>query len=257
VPYEVPVLLDEELSLLHSAASDLEAMQSRAFEAEHAMIEAAQHVGRVLTPIREALDKIALDKIAETRASAAAARRPNPTSPEPGAPAPRPRPAPVAAADGDVKLGKGELTVLEVLAEYPEGRTQNELAFLAGYSAKASTIGVILSNLRKGGLVEPGQPIRATQAGFDTVGGVRERPTGQALLDQWLRHPRMGEGERKVLLELISWYDAEPTHAELCERTGYSPTASTMGVILSKLRKLGLVEKGRRRVAPEFMEAIS
>ncbi len=35
-----------------------------------------------------------------------------------------------------------------------------------------------------------------------------------------------------------------------------APTASTMGVILSKLRKLGLVESGRRRLAPEFMEAV-
>lgn len=49
----------------------------------------------------------------------------------------------------------------------------------------------------------------------------------------------------------------ELDNAELCERTGYSPTASTMGVILSKLRKLGLVEKGARRIAPEFEEAIS
>lgn len=46
------------------------------------------------------------------------------------------------------------------------------------------------------------------------------------------------------------------THERLCELTDYSPTASTMGVILSKLRKLGLVESGRRRLAPEFMEAV-
>lgn len=43
---------------------------------------------------------------------------------------------------------------------------------------------------------------------------------------------------------------------ELCDRTGYSTTASTIGVILSKLRKLGVVEKGRRRVPDEFMDAI-
>jgi len=41
-----------------------------------------------------------------------------------------------------------------------------------------------------------------------------------------------------------------------CERTRYSPDASTMGVILSKLRKLGLVESGARRVPDSFMEAI-
>lgn len=171
--------------------------------------------------------------------------------------APRPEAVDAPELDGEVKFGKGERTVLDILAEYPEGRTVNELAFLAGYSAKASTIGVILSNLRKAALVEPGNnPVRPTAEGLALAGGPRERPTGQALLDQWLRHPRMGEGERRVLLTLIEMYPDEPAHVELCELTRYSPTASTVGVILSKLRKLGLVEKRARRVAPEFMEAI-
>jgi hypothetical protein len=162
-----------------------------------------------------------------------------------------------SADDDDVKLGKGERKVLEVLAEYPEGRTQNELAFLAGYSAKASTVGVILANLRRAGLVEPGQPIRSTMEGLEAAGGARERPTGQALLNEWLGHPRMGEGERRVLLTLIEAAPHALSHEDLAERTGYSPSASTLGVILSKLRKLGLVEKGARRVAPEFQEAIA
>lgn len=95
------------------------------------------------------------------------------------------------------------------------------------------------------------------QTAVDAAGGVRERPTGQALLNAWLQHQRMGEGERRVLLTLIDAYPDDLSHQELCERTGYSPVASTMGVILSKLRKLGLVEKGARRVAAEFYEAIA
>jgi hypothetical protein len=178
--------------------------------------------------------------------------RGTPRAPRPSQPVAKPEAAPV----GDAKLGKGERTVLGVLAEYPEGRTSNELAFLAGYSAKASTLGVILASLRKAGLVEPGQPIRPTREGLAAVGGARERPRGQALLDQWLRHPRMGEGERRVLKALIDMYPSVPSHEELCDATGYSAGASTMGVILSKLRKLGLVEKSSRSAAPEFMEAI-
>jgi hypothetical protein len=158
--------------------------------------------------------------------------------------------------DVDGRLGKGERTVLDILAQWPEGRTHNELAFLAGYSAKASTLGVILAKLRRLGYVEPGQPIKATPAGLEAAGGIQERPRGEALLQHWLTHPRIGEGERKVLLALIDFYPSAPSHEELCEATGYSPGASTMGVILSKLRKLGLVEKGRRRIADEFMEAI-
>lgn len=70
-------------------------------------------------------------------------------------------------------------------------------------------------------------------------------------------HPRIGEGERKVLRTLIDAFPDALTHAELCDRTNYSPDASTIGVILSKLRKLGLVEAGARRVPDAFMEAIA
>ena len=181
--------------------------------------------------------------------------------------APRPageaQPVPPVAPNGhqtvpdDLKLGVGERKVLAVLSQWPDGRAQKDVAFLAGYSAKASTLGVILSNLRRSGLVEPGQPVRATDAGLAAAGGVQELPSGPELLEHWLRHPRIGEGERKVLRALIDAYPDALSHQELCERTGYSPDASTMGVILSKLRKLGLVESGARRVPDSFMEAIS
>jgi hypothetical protein len=157
----------------------------------------------------------------------------------------------------DIKLGLGERKVLAVLAQWPDGRAQKDVAFLAGYSAKASTLGVILSKLRAAGLVEAGQPVKATSEGLAAAGGVQELPSGQQLLEHWLRHPRIGEGERKVLRALIDAYPDALTHAELCERTGYSPDASTMGVILSKLRKLGLVEGGARRVPDSFIEAIA
>jgi len=178
------------------------------------------------------------------------------TTPAPRA-AGQPRPVPSAAPVSSGTLGKGERTVLAVLAQWPDGRTHSELAFLAGYSAKASTLGVILSKLRAAGLVEPGQPIKATAGGLAAAGGVQELPRGRQLLDHWLRHPRMGEGERKVVQALIEAYPDALTHDELAERTNYSPAASTLGVILSKLRKLGLVEVGRRRVPDAFMESIS
>lgn len=160
----------------------------------------------------------------------------------------------VPVVDG---IGRGERKVLDVLADFPEGRSHDQLAFLAGYSANASTIGVILSKLRRMDLVESGQPIRLTEAGVAAAGGPRQRLTGDALLQQWLNHPRMGAGERKVLQILIDRYPAQLTHEHLCQLAGYSPSASTMGVILSKLRKLGLVESGARRAAPDLMEAIA
>lgn len=248
VEVEVPAVSDEQIELFQSLVAEM------------------RDVADIIAPLRAVADQIegGLRHVAEARRGSARgdqrAPRPNraPTEPTAAHPRPEARRQPVAATlESEEKLGKGELKVLGVLAEFPEGRTQNELAFLAGYSANASTIGVILSKLRRMGLVEQGQPIRPTQEGLGAVGGPVERPTGQALLDQWLQHPRMGEGERRVLKALLDFYPDVPTHDELAEVTGYSPIASTLGVILSKLRKLGLVEKGQRRVSGDLMEAIN
>lgn len=170
-------------------------------------------------------------------------------------PAPTERRAPAVPAPQVAGLGKGEWKVLHVLAEYPEGRTVAQVAFLAGYSARASTIGNIIAALRREGLVERDQPIRLTAAGRD-LAPVVEQPTGAELLAKWYAHPRMGEGERKVLEALIEAWPHALGLDELCDRTGYSPTASTIGNILSRLRKLGIVAKGARALHPDFASAI-
>lgn len=157
---------------------------------------------------------------------------------------------------GSVKLGAAERKVLAVLAQWPDGRFQKDLAFLTGYSARASTLSVALSRLRQAGLIEQGQPVRPTDVGLALAGGIKELPTGPELLDYWLKHPKVGEAERKVLLTLIDVWPDALSHEELADRTGYSSVASTLSVSISKLRKLGLVEAGERRANRSFVEAI-
>lgn len=231
---EVPMLSPDDRALLEACRDAAVTITDFAQQLEKVASDVLYKSAEVERPIGKPDPMI--ERILDNHRSPVEPRRQNPVS--------------------DTALSKGEMTVLGVLAEFPEGKTQNEVAFLAGYSANASTIGVILSKLRKAGLVEPGQPIRATAEGLVAVGGPVERPRGQALLDHWLQHPRMGEGMRSVFTTLVELYPRVPSNEELCELTGYSPTASTMGVILSKLRKLGLVERGARRVSPELMDAI-
>jgi uncharacterized protein len=267
-----------EVREVHVEIPVLDHKQVRAIQAsvERLMVEHSRHVGRQLQSMLEELDS----NIAHVMSSPAPLK--GRASPLPvdhagdtgtrlttRAPAPLARPVPSAergngnayqmhnSTEDRQRLGLGERKVLAVLAQWPDGRAQKDVAFLAGYSARASTLGVILSNLRRAGLVEPGQPVRATSDGFSAAGGVQDLPNGPELLEHWMRHPRIGEGERKVLRALIAAYPKTLTHAELCECTNYSPDASTMGVILSKLRKLGLVESGARRVPDSFMEAIA
>lgn len=152
------------------------------------------------------------------------------------------------AVDG-VKLGKRERAILTVLAQYPQGRTERQIALLTGYSPKASTIGAGLSALRRAGFVE-GRI--ATDTGLGWLGDYETLPTGRALYDYWLG--QLGERERKLLAILVDRYPSSLTLPELADLTGYSATASTIGAGMSRLRGLELADGWRASV--DFMEAI-
>jgi hypothetical protein len=270
-----PVDLDDlrqriSATIEKAEANDPKKLQKRICELEK---EIANHVCPVPDPAghpgidldalaeaRRAIEAIELSTATVARTldavTAAAEHSERPVKAVPLRPAPT-QPITIHTPETNEKLGKGEKTVLGVLAQWPQGRTHNELAFLAGYSVKASTLGVILGKLRRLGYVEEGQPIRLTPEGLEAAGGPQDLPSGPELLAHWRNHPRMGEGERRVLDVLIEHYPASLSNQDLCEYAGYSPTASTVGVILSKLRKLGLVEKDARRVVPEFMDSIA
>jgi DNA-binding MarR family transcriptional regulator len=153
-----------------------------------------------------------------------------------------PRSTPPPTNDGEeIKLGKTERSILTALVQHG-GLTNNQLALLTGYSAKASTISVSLGKLRRWDLVLTGQPIQATAKGIDLIGDdVEPLPKGQALIDYWRN--RFGLTERKVLDVFLAVHPKETYQAEVADRTGYSPSASTISVALGKLRRVGVIEK--------------
>ena len=119
---------------------------------------------------------------------------------------------------------------------------------------EASTIGVALSKLRKLGYVErSGNPIRATAEGIEALGPFETLPEGPDLLGYWRN--KVGGTERKVLDALVSIYPEPSSQTEMADVTGYSPTASTIGVAMLKLRELELADGWR--ASDEFMAAIS
>ena len=149
-------------------------------------------------------------------------------------------------------LGKRERAILAVLAAYPQGRTHRQIALLTGYSAKASTIGAGLSDLRKRGYVTASGTPTITADGRDALGDFEPLPTGPALLAHW--RGQLGKRERLILDALLDAYPASMDHANLCEATGYSPDASTVGAGMSLLRGLELVDGWR--VSDDFADAI-
>lgn len=189
----------------------------------------------VLRPVMEQLQRVGGRP---ARSPAIAPQR----APEVPRQSPAPRREPIAR-NGEAKYGKAERSILSVLVQFPHGRSLSQIAMLTGYRPTASTIGVALSNLRKLGYVEEGNnPTRATDEGIAAIGSDYEPlPEGPALLDFWKR-THLGKGEIAVLDLLIAEYPNALSHDEVSERTGYSPTASTVGVIMSKLRKLELAD---------------
>jgi hypothetical protein len=154
-----------------------------------------------------------------------------------------------SAAGGSVKLGKTERKVMAVLAEHGAS-THGQIALLAGYSVKASTVGVALSHLRAAGYATDGFPVAATEPGLEWLGDYEPLPTGQALIDFWRN--RFGTTEQRVLDALLELYPDAGSVPTVAEMTGYSPTASTVGVAASKLRKVGVLDGWR--ISDDFAE---
>ena len=82
--------------------------------------------------------------------------------------------------------------------------------------------------------------------------GVEPLPEGDALIDYWRN--AFGEGERKVLDVVIAAWPGETSRAALAEQTGYSTTASTLNVLLGRLRTAGVLDGWR--LADEFAGAV-
>lgn len=161
----------------------------------------------------------------------------------------------VVRAAGDAKIGKSEMNVLRALFWIKDDKSADmrKIAFLAGYSPNASTVSVALSNLRKAGYVD-GREL--TVAGLEAIPpNIEAKPTGSDLRE-WIRS-KIGKTENAVLDFLLDNPNDSFTMAELAEGTGYSPTASTLSVALSRLRKFEAVEGGGRsgvRAADVFFE---
>jgi hypothetical protein len=168
------------------------------------------------------------------------------------APTPSARGSARPQSDGGASLGRAERAILSVLAQFPSGRTRQQVATLSGYSGKSSGFGNALSKLRTLGLINRGSPIRATDEGLNAIAGqVEPLPTGRALLHHW--NSKLGKAERSILEVAIDAWPESLTRDEVATLTLYSPLSSGFGNALSKLRTLELISRGGDIVADETL----
>lgn len=140
-------------------------------------------------------------------------------------------------------LGKCERSLLAVLAQYPQGRTTNQMAILSGYSVNSGGFNNSLSNLRSRSLITRGSPVQITDEGIKELGQFDPLPTGADLANYW--YSKLGKCEREILKVLVNSYPEGKMSSEISEATGYSQNSGGFNNSLSKLRTLELVTRGQ------------
>lgn len=223
---------------------DLEAAQNRPPERVEVSVLTPGDVAAIEQAITGLRDVAASLELSLSRAARPAPKAAAPVPAPVRAPAPQPRrtePLSVPVDGEPVALGKAQRAILTVLAQFPDGRTKRQVAMLTGYSGKGGGFNNALSALRSGGLIERGEPIRATDAGMAAIGTDWEPlPTGPALAEHWIA--QLGRAEGLVLRALIDAYPSSLTKEEIAEQTGYAANGGGFNNALSRLRTLELID---------------
>jgi len=162
----------------------------------------------------------------------------------------------IAATGGD--LTGPQRRVLSVLAQHgPCGKAR--LAMMAGYSQKGGAFNNVLSQLRTAELISRGDPIGITGHGEVSLGAWENLPTGPALFDFWLRHDKV-DGPGRKIMEALAVHEQEAgrgmTKVELGEATGSVHTGGSFNNAISRLRTLGVVEKGQPGTPVRLVETL-
>jgi len=149
------------------------------------------------------------------------------------------RPAAPAPEYNGEKLGQCEQKILNVLGQFDQGRTKNQIAMLSGYSSTSGGFNNSLSKLRTKGLIEGAPIIRATPDG-KALAEYEPLPTGPGLLAHWVN--KVGQCGGKILEVLHATGGLGMSKDDIAAAAGYSPTSGGFNNSLSKLRTLELIE---------------
>jgi len=235
-----------------------EALERARKEGQQEILPQLYAVGRAMTGIVTALDQArSIYNHAAADAEKVAAlpvQRHLPPAPgvEPKVYAKR-MPIDIQSGAGDTSLGNsGKRRMLIALAQNPNGLTYTKLSLLTGISQSGGTWRTYLGELRGQGLVDPGEPVRITQAGLKALGTYEPLPIGQALIDYW--RSRLGRsGKRAIFDAVLAAYPRGVAQEDVSARTGISMGGGTWRTYLGELRGLELiVGRGELRASEEL-----
>lgn len=147
---------------------------------------------------------------------------------------------------------KAERVILAALYHHSPC-SKRKLAIVSGYSGRGGAFGSALSTLRN---VSPepyatgSDPIEITDAGRTALGDVDPLPTGEELIEHWLKQMSR-KAERVILRAIVDAYPNAITKDEIAAATGYEVSGGAFGSALSKLRTLELIDGRNELVASE------
>lgn len=148
------------------------------------------------------------------------------------------------------------LTVL--IQHYPEHLSLRRLASLAGVSGRSSTFRNAISKLRTTQFATDGdnKTLRATADAYHFADDVPALPSGKDLIHQW--QGRLGSGVPRQIFDALLTLHGESDKTQVALIADVDGSSSTFRNAISKLRTLGLIEKGYPlKFAPHVMEALS
>lgn len=159
--------------------------------------------------------------------------------------APQTAPAPAnAASQIAMKSSSTQRRILNVLAQFPQGRSKQQIAILARYSLNGGSFNGTLSALKKAGYIEGTSALYTlTEAGKSMVGTIEPLPQGEGLRSHW--RSQLNTCEAAILGTLAEKYPRALTRQQIADSTGYEATGGSFNSALSKLRALELV-RGKR-----------
>lgn len=144
------------------------------------------------------------------------------------------------SSDG-ASLPRAERLVLTALAQYPAGRTKNQVAILAGYAVNGGGFNNAISSLRTAGRLQgSGDRLQITDQGFADLGPFDPLPHGDALLQHWMG--QLGKAEKSALSALAEVYPNPMSKDEVAARAGYEANGGGFNNAISRLRSLELIE---------------
>jgi uncharacterized protein len=226
---EVPALTPAETEMMREIARSVGGSGEILADQGQRLINEAQRMTNAITGLVQRWGQLQIAQraqaIAVPQVTAAAQRRSAPM-----------------VLESNVKLPKAERSILTVLAQYPDGRSLNQVALLAGYAIGTGGFNNAIGSLRTSGyLAGSRERLQITAAGQAALGPIDPLPTGTDLINYW--RGKLGKAERAAFDVLIQHYPQDLARNQLAQQAGYTPGTGGINNAISRLCTLELAQR--------------